>query len=152
MARAPADEADRTRSLAEVISIEEETEPWPRPHPSRRALARAAAVVAVVAVVVTIVLVTRGGDEGPSAGVTDASSARLELLSEHPLSKLRAERLLEERFLPVPDDDESDVTCSGRVPRPAYSVRRCHVLYPGGSERLVVLITNASGAEVLRER
>jgi hypothetical protein len=26
------------------------------------------------------------------------------------------------------------------------------VLYPGGSERVLVLITNASGAEVLRER
>lgn len=149
MARAPVDEADRIRSLAEVISIEEETEPWPRPHLSRTALAVAAAAVAIGA---AGVLVTRGGDEGETAGVTDASSARLELLSEHPLSKLNAERLLEERFLPVPDDDESDVTCSGRVPRPAYSVRRCHVLYPGGSERVVVLITNASGAEVLRER
>lgn len=149
MARAPVDEADRIRSLAEVISIEEETEPWPRPHLSRTALAVAAAAVAIG---VAGVLVTRGGDEGETAGVTDASSARLELLSEHPLSKLNAERLLEERFLPVPDDDESDVTCSGRVPRPAYSVRRCHVLYPGGSERVVVLITNASGAEVLRER
>ena len=149
MARAPVDEADRIRSLAEVISIEEETEPWPRPHLSRTALAVAAAAVAIG---VAGVLVTRGGDEGATAGVTDASSARLELLSEHPLSKLNAERLLEERFLPVPDDDESDVTCSGRVPRPAYSVRRCHVLYPGGSERVVVLITNASGAEVLRER
>jgi hypothetical protein len=138
--------------LPEVISIEEETEPWPRPRLSRRALAITATVVAVVAVGFTAVLVLRGGDDVTSAGVTAASSARLELLSEHPLSNVNAERVLEERFLAVPDDDEADVTCSERMPRPAYSVRRCQVLYPGGTERDLVLITRANGAEVLRER
>jgi hypothetical protein len=138
--------------LPEVISIEEETDPWPRPRLSRRALGVAAAVVVVVAIGATAVLLLRGADDVESAGVTEASSARLELLSYHPLSNPNAERLLEERFLPVPDDDEADVTCSERVPRPAYSVRRCHVLYPGGSQREIIVVTNASGAEMLRER
>jgi hypothetical protein len=127
--------------LPEVISVEEETDPWPRPHLSRKVVFVVGTVVAVVVVLVASIL-----------RVTPASSARLEVLSRHPLSTPAAERALEERFLAVPDDDEADVSCSGRQARPAHSVRRCHVVYPGGTERLVVLITNARGAEVISER
>ena len=41
------------------------------------------------------------------------------------------------------------MTCSGRIPKPAHSVRRCRVHYPGGAERRIVVLTNARGAEVL---
>ena len=50
---------------------------------------------------------------------------------------------------PIPDDDEADVTCSGRIPKPAHSVRRCRIHYPGGAERRIAVLTNARGAEVL---
>jgi hypothetical protein len=73
------------------------------------------------------------------------------VLSERPLSTRAAERLLEDRYLPVPDDDEADVHCSERIPKPAHSVRRCRVTYPAGVQRAIVLLTNARGAEVLSE-
>ena len=123
----------------------------PRPRIGKRALGTAAAVGAA-AIAVLVANAGGGRGDGPSAGITRASSARLEVLSERPLSRPAAERALEERFLPVPDDDEADVSCSGRQARPAHSVRRCQVRYPGGTERLVILITNARGAEVISER
>jgi hypothetical protein len=73
------------------------------------------------------------------------------VLSERPLSNRAAERILEERYLPVQDDDQADVQCSGRIAKPAHSVRRCRVIYPEGGERTIVLLTNARGAEVLSE-
>ena len=67
-----------------------------------------------------------------------------------PLSRRgRWSGLLEARYLPIPDDDEADVTCSGRIPKPAHSVRRCQVRYPGGVERRIVILTNGRGQEVL---
>ena len=45
--------------------------------------------------------------------------------------------------------DEADVSCSGRIAKPAHSVRRCRVHYPGGAERRIAVLTNARGAEVL---
>jgi hypothetical protein len=139
--------------LPEVISIEEETEPRPRPHLSGRALGMIAAVLAVAAICIASVLILRGGDDAAeSAAPASEQSRHLEVLSTRPLSTLAVERLLERRFLPVPDDDESDVTCSEREPRPAYSIRHCIVRYPGGTERQVVMLTDANGSEVLSER
>jgi hypothetical protein len=57
--------------------------------------------------------------------------------------------VLGERYLSVPDDDETDVRCGRREPKPAHSVRRCEILYRGGIDRTVVVITNANGSEVL---
>lgn len=88
-----------------------------------------------------------GGDEDAVGG--DVSRTQLEVLSEHPLGTRAAERLLGERFITIRDDDTAAVRCSGRIPKPAHSVRRCIVRYPGGIERTVVLLTNANGAEVL---
>ena len=114
------------------------------------ALAAGGAAVAVVAAVVVLALLLSGGtNEEPAAGA--GPSAHLPVLAEHPLGRRALERVLEERFLPVPDDDEADVTCSARIPEPAHSLRRCRVAYPGGSGREVVVLTNAAGAEVLAE-
>ena len=128
--------------------------------PGRARLGRGAAVLAAVAAIavagVTVALVVDGGgggDEAPElTPIPFRARAQLEVLSDHPLSTPDAERLLEERFLPVQDDDEADVRCSAREARPAHSVRRCYVVYPGGMERRIVLLTNASGAEVVSER
>jgi hypothetical protein len=117
--------------------------------PGRRALGLGAAALALASAVVVAVLLI-GGDGGETVA-RGAPSAHLPVLAEHPLSRLAVERRLEERLLPVPDDDESDVHCSGRVPRPAHSVRLCDVTYPGGSQRRVVVLTTANGAEVLSQ-
>ena len=95
------------------------------------------------------VLLTGGGEGDDPAGVAAAATPHLTVLSRDPLSRRAAERLLEERYLPIPDDDEADVTCSGRIPKPAHSVRRCQVRYPGGVERRIVILTKARGQEVL---
>jgi hypothetical protein len=86
-----------------------------------------------------------------SPGQDGAEHSRLEVLSERPLSRRALERVLEDRYLPVPDDDEADVHCSGRIAKPAHSVRRCEVIYSEGVRRGIVLLTNARGAEVLSE-
>jgi hypothetical protein len=112
-------------------------------------VAAGAAIVAAA----TVALVARGsGDAAESAPSESAQRRHLEVLSARPLSTGAVERLLERRFLPASDDDESNVTCSEREPRPAYSIRHCIVRYPGGTERQVVMLTDASGAEVLTER
>jgi hypothetical protein len=112
----------------------------------------AVTAIAVLVVAVLAVLLTGGGSgDDDSARGRATPQAHLEVLSAHPLARHDAELLLERRYFPVPDDDESDVRCSRREPRPAHSVRRCHVVYPGGTERTIVVLTNASGAEVLSE-
>ena len=117
------------------------------------AVSAAVAAIAVTGITVALVMDGRGGDAGSElTPIPFRARAQLEVLSDHPLSTPAAERLLEERFLPVPDDDEADVRCSAREARPAHSVRRCYVVYPGGTERRIVLLTNASGAEVVSER
>jgi ribosomal protein L40E len=119
-----------------------------RPRPGRRTVVfGAAALVVVGGATVLAVAGASGGNEDAAAG--NAPPAHLEVLSEHPLATRAAERLLEERFITIRDDDTAAVRCSERVPKPAHSVRRCIVRYPGGIERRVVLLTNASGAEVL---
>jgi ribosomal protein L40E len=118
------------------------------PRPGRKALAiGAAALVLVIAATGVSVLVSGGGGGADTAGAAPAS--HLTVLSGTPLHRRALERVLEERYLPVPDDDEADVTCSTRIPKPAHSVRRCLVHYPGGSERRIAVLTNARGAEVL---
>ncbi len=119
--------------------------------PSRRGVAAALAVGALVALAVTAVAVLGGDDEQAAADGDTGRGARLDVLARHPLSTAAAERVLTQRYLSMPDDDETDVRCSGREPRPAHSVRRCHILYPGGTDRTVVVITNANGSEVLSE-
>lgn len=59
------------------------------------------------------------------------------------------ERLLEERFTGLRDDDTASVSCSKLVAKPAHAVRRCRVLYPTGADRLVILLTDARGRERL---
>jgi hypothetical protein len=119
------------------------------PRPDRITLAFGAVATAFVAIAVALaVVLIGGGASDDSAGGTPAA-AHMTVISKHPLGRRAAERILEERYLPIPDDDEADVTCSGRIPKPAHSVRRCRVHYPGGIERRVVVLTNARGAEVL---
>jgi GNAT superfamily N-acetyltransferase len=107
--------------------------------------AAAAALVAVAAVAAVLAL----GRESDQPAASEAVAAHLEVLSPHPIGTRAAERLLEDRYFTIPNDDESDVHCSGRIPKPAHSVRRCELRYPGGTVRTVVILTTANGAEVL---
>jgi hypothetical protein len=120
------------------------------PRPDRTALTLGAAATAlVVAVIAAALVLTGGGNASDDTARGASASSHLTILSQQPLSRRPLERVLEERYLPIPDDDEADVTCSGRIPKPAHSVRRCRVHYPGGTERRIAVITNARGAEVL---
>jgi ribosomal protein L40E len=119
--------------------------PVPRPR-----LGRFVAGVAVLAAVALVaVLLTSGGDDSPSA---EPVRSHLDVLSPHPLGTAALERRLEQRFLGVRRFDESAfVHCSGRIPQPAHSVRRCRASYPGGGVLRVVILTTANGAEVISE-
>ena len=125
------------------------------PRPSGLGVVAALAACALAAVALAGALIARGGDDaGEVAAVDSPQPVHLDVLSPHPLSTLDTERALTQRYLAIPDDDESDVRCSRREPRPAHSVRRCHILYPGGTDhtiRTVVVITTANGSEVLSE-
>ena len=123
--------------------------PTARPRLPRIGTSAAVAAAMLVVAVAAVLLASGGNGDQGKARVDHAPVAHLEVLSAHPLARRNAERLLERRYFPIPDDDESDVHCSGRVPRPAHSVRRCEVRYPGGTERSVVVLTNANGSEVL---
>jgi ribosomal protein L40E len=129
----------------------EDAGPVRRPHPPLKSVALTAAAVAAVAVAAVLVAGADGGgaDENDARG--DAPSAHLDVLSDHPLTTSVAARLLERRFIGVRDDESAFVSCSGRIPKPAHSVRRCHLHYPGGIQRRIVLLTTANGAEVLGE-
>jgi hypothetical protein len=100
-----------------------------------------------LAIAAAVLLSGGGGGDQTASGAT--AGFHLTILSQHPLGRRAAERLLEERYVPIRDDDTASVRCSGRIPKPAHSVRRCMVRYPGGVERRVVLLTTANGAEVL---
>jgi ribosomal protein L40E len=125
-----------------------------RPRPERRTVLSVAAAAAAAAAIVTVVLLAGGhGDDQPDASATPLETTRrLEVLSRHPLATGAAERRLEERFTSLRDDDSAAVSCSEREPRPAHSLRRCLIRYPGGMARTIVLLTNASGTEVISER
>jgi hypothetical protein len=119
--------------------------PLPRPGP----VALGATAIAALALAAVLLVGGRDGGGDERAAGAEPVVAHLQVLAKHPLSTRAAERLLEDRYFPVPDDDESDVGCSERIPKPAHSVRRCTLRYPGGTERTVVLLTTANGAEVL---
>lgn len=119
------------------------------PRPDRTALTLGAAATALVIAAIAAAVLLTGGGEGDDTASGATASYHLTILSQRPLSRRPLERVLEERYLPIPDDDEADVTCSGRIPQPAHSVRRCRVHYPGGAERRIAVLTNARGAEVL---
>jgi hypothetical protein len=145
---APAPERARACSRCGYRFFEDGDPAGHLPRPDRAALTVGGAATAFVALVVAIFLLVSGGDGGDE---TASATPRdhLTILAQHPLSRRPLERLLEERYLPIPDDDEADVTCSGRIPKPAHSVRRCRIHYPGGAEREIAVITNARGAELL---
>jgi hypothetical protein len=123
------------------------------PGPHRRPSLRPAVLGGTALAVLTAaaVLAISAVDTGDDGRVARSSAARwqLEVLSERPLTTRAAERLLERRYLGVRDDESASVHCSGREAKPAHSVRRCMVRYPGGAERRVVLLTRANGAEVI---
>jgi hypothetical protein len=118
------------------------------PRLDRAALTVGGGVAAFLALIVAIFVLVGGGSGGDQTA-SATPREHLTILAQHPLSRRPLERLLEERYLPIPDDDEADVTCSGRIPKPAHSVRRCRVHYPGGAERSIAVLTNARGAELL---
>lgn len=122
------------------------------PRPGGRHLAIAIGLAALVAAVTVAGSALIGGDEdGSTAANRAAPPAQLDVLSARPLATRAAERLLKQRYIGVRNDESASVHCSGRVAKPAHSVRRCVVHYPGGMERMVVLLTSANGAEVLTE-
>ncbi len=121
------------------------------PRPSGRQVAIALGVAALVAAGVAGAVLVGGDDDDRMAASGAAPRAQLDILSAHPLATRAAERLLKQRYIGVRNDESASVRCSGRVPKPAHSVRRCIVHYPGGVERMVVLLTSANGAEVLTE-
>jgi hypothetical protein len=115
------------------------------PRPPTRPLLVAGGLAALA--VATVAIATSGGADVPTTAAPPAN--RLQVVSEHPLSTRAAEALLEERYTALRDDDSAAVRCSGREAKPAHSVRRCEVRYSNGTERRVVLLTNARGNEVL---
>jgi hypothetical protein len=119
------------------------------PRPDRTTLTIGAAVTVLTIGAIAVAMFLSGGEGGRDTASGASASSHLTVLSGHPLSRRALERVLEARYLPIPDDDEADVTCSGRIPKPAHSVRRCRVHYPGGFERRIAVLTNARGDEVL---
>jgi hypothetical protein len=123
------------------------------PRPSGRQLGIALGVAVLVAASVVGAALVGDGENDDTPSASDAAPRRqLDVLSARPLATGAVERLLKQRYIGVRNDESASVRCSGRVAKPAHSVRRCIVHYPGGIERMVVLLTNASGAEVLSER
>jgi hypothetical protein len=103
---------------------------------------------------VVAALLLLGGDGETPRGQPQVAFRQpiFEQLSARPLSAHAAERRLEARFTALRDDDTAAARCTGREPRPAYSVRYCRIRYPNGSQRTVTVLTNARGRELLVER
>jgi ribosomal protein L40E len=125
-----------------------EAAPSTRERPSLRPVALYAGALAVAGAAAVLAVGTLGGGDSDVARSSEPQ-AHLDIISERPISTPRAERLLKQRYIGTRNDESASVRCSGRVPKPAHSVRRCIVHYPGGIERVVVLITSANGAEVI---
>ena len=125
-----------------------ETAPGRRERPSLRPVALYGGALAVAGAAAVLAIGALGGGDGDVASSSE-SQAHLDILSEHPVSTPAAEQLLKRRYIGTRNDESASVKCSGRVPKPAHSVRRCIVHYPGGIERTVVLLTSANGAEVI---
>jgi hypothetical protein len=113
--------------------------PWP--------LVGAGAVAALV--VVALVAIADGGENDEPPATARPAAARLQIISERPLSTPRIETAIEELYIPLRDDDTGTVDCTARVAKPAHSVRRCEIRYANGTDRRVVVLTNARGNEVL---
>ena len=114
------------------------------------------AIAAVAAAVAAAVILIPGGEDSPPRGRGEEPRPDLprrptELISEHPLSTREAERRLEARFTSPQDDDSAAAHCAGREPRPAHAIRHCRVRYPNGAHRLVVVLLDARGRELLSE-
>jgi hypothetical protein len=116
--------------------------------PSFRSLALYGGALAAAAVAAVLAVGALGGGDDDIARSSEPH-AHLDIISQHPISTPAAERLLKRRYIGTRNDESASVRCSGRVPKPAHSVRRCIVHYPGGIERIVVLLTSANGAEVI---
>jgi hypothetical protein len=114
-----------------------------RPPTHGLVLAAGLAVVAIAAAV----LLLKGGDQAEPGAA--AAHSGPEVLSAHPLSNRAAERRLEERFTSSLDDDTAGAHCGPLEPRPAHAIRHCRIVYPGGTERDVVVLTNPEGHELL---
>jgi hypothetical protein len=140
----PAAPAARSCARCGYSFVEDGGRAWPER--ARTLPARPLASVAGLAALAVAGAALLGGGGDP---VDADASPHLQVVSDHPLSTGAAERLLEDRYTPLRDDDTAAVSCSGREAKPAHSVRRCEVRYASGVERRVVLITNARGAEVL---
>jgi ribosomal protein L40E len=125
-----------------------EAGPGPRERPSLRPVAVYAGALAVAGAAAVLAVGALGGGGGDLARSSELQT-HLDILSEHPISTPDAERLLKRRYIGTRNDESASVRCSARVPKPAHSVRRCIVHYPGGIERTVVLLTSANGAEVI---
>jgi hypothetical protein len=121
--------------------------PSPRERPSLRPVALGAGALAVAGVAVVLAVSALGTDDDVAR--SSEPQPQLDVLSEHPIATSAAERLLKRRYIGMRNDESASVSCSGRVAKPAHSVRRCIVHYPGGIERRVVLLTTANGAEVI---
>jgi ribosomal protein L40E len=125
-----------------------EAGPGPRERPSLRPVALYAGALAVAGAAAVLAVGALGGGGGDVARSSEPQ-AHLDMLAEHPISTPAAERLLKRRYIGTRNDESASVRCSGRMPKPAHSVRRCLVHYPGGIERRVILLTTANGAEVI---
>jgi hypothetical protein len=123
----------------------------PRPRRTGRSPVALWIAAVLAAAGAALLVVAIGGGGGPDAASEAAPAHHLAVLSRHPLSNHAAERALEARFVTIGHDYNASAHCSGRIPKPAHSVRRCRVRYPGGDERRVVLLTTANGAEVISE-
>jgi hypothetical protein len=124
-----------------------------RMRPPFTAVGTAAAAVAALAAVAVLVL-DGGGDDDSRRDARSAAAGQggPEVLSRRPLSARAAERRLEERFVAPRDDDSAAARCSALQPRPAHAIRWCHIRYPGGRERTVIVLSNPQGHELLVER
>ena len=125
-----------------------ETARGQRERPPLRPFALYAGGLAVAGAAAVLAVGALGSDDGDVARSSE-SQAHLDILSEHPVSTPVAEQLLKRRYIGTRNDESASVHCSGRVPKPAHSVRRCIVHDPGGIERRVVLLTSANGTEVV---
>jgi ribosomal protein L40E len=125
-----------------------EAGPGPRERPSLRPVAIGGGALALAALAAVLAVSAIGtGDDGVAR--SSEPESHLALLSRHPLPTGTAERLLERRYFGTRNDESAAVSCTARIPKPAHSVRRCIVHYPGGIERRVVLLTSANGAEII---
>jgi hypothetical protein len=125
--------------FVEDVGAARRPSPWP--------LVGAGAVAALV--VVAVVAIADGGEDNDRTAAAQPAAPRLQIISERPLSTPRVETAIEELYIPLRDDDAGAVACTGRVAKPAHSVRRCEIRYANGTDRRVVVLTNARGNEVL---